>query len=347
MVKVKISSLLLILALTFCHAVFAEFEIQVFDGETRLTPPYELISGKDYRLTAVSSDGDSVPVRWFLSGNLGKIAGEPPVLAAIFVGEGTLIAKGTSIEQRAQVKIVPAAQTIGIEGGTFRSPAGVEIVFPPEALLKPQRIAVEIVAPPGPPLSETQRLVRVIRLSPARLVLKKPAQLRFAHHEPIQIARPQIYFWERYQKRWVPLSSQVDAPHSTVTPSINHLGVYTLMAPEIRIPRSNRLRLTIEKVSLSPRVFFAPDRHPLTIIYHLNAPDAVQALVTMDIFDLRDRRVRRLLDNVPCHIGPNVAQWDGLSDDGFLVRNGRYILIIHAKAASQNAVARKLIVVFK
>ena len=345
MVKVKISSLLLILALTFCHAVFAEFEIHVFDGETRLTPPYELISGKDYRLTAVSSDGDSVPVRWFLSGNLGKIAGEPPVLAAIFVGEGTLIAKGTSIEQRAQVKIVPAAQTIGIEGGTFRSPAGVEIVFPPEALLKPQRIAVEIVAPPGPPLSETQRLVRVIRLSPARLVLKKPAQLRFAHHEPIQIATPQIYFWERYQKRWVPLSSQVDALHSTVTPSINHLGIYTLMVPKMEIKRADRL--IIKNVALSPRVLFAPDMHRLTITYHLNAPDAAQALVTMDIFDLRDRRVRRLLDSVPCYIGPNVAQWDGLTDDGVLVRNGRYILIIHARAASQHAVARKLIVVFK
>ena len=344
MVKVKIS-LLLILALTFCLPVFAEFEIQVVDGETRLTPPYELISGKDYRLTAVSSDGDSVPVRWFLSGNLGKIAGEPPVLAAIFVGEGTLIAKGTSIEQRAQVKIVPAAQTIGIEGGTFRSPAGVEIVFPPEAFLKPQRIAVEIVAPPGPPLSETQRLVRVIRLSPARLVLKKPAQLRFAHNEPIQIATPQIYFWERYQKRWVPLSSRADALHGTVTPSINHLGIYTLMVPKMEIKRADRL--IIKNVALSPRVLFAPDMHRLTITYHLNAPDAVQALVTMDIFDLRDRRVRRLLDNVPCYIGPNVAQWDGLSDDGVLLRNGRYILIIHARAASQHAVARKLIVVFK
>ena len=345
MVKVKISSLLLILALTFCHAVFAEFEIQVVDGETRLTPPYELISGKDYRLTAVSSDGDSVPVHWFLSGNLGKIAGEPPVLAAIFVGEGTLLAKGTSIEQRAQVKIVPAAQTIGIDGGTFRSPAGVEIVFPPEALLKPQRIAVEIVAPPGPPLSETQRLVRVIRLSPTRLVLKKPAQLRFAHNEPIQIARPQIYFWERYQKRWVPLSSRADALHGTVTPSINHLGIYTLMVPKMEIERADRL--IIKNVALSPRVLFSPDMHRLTITYHLNAPDAAQALVTMDIFDLRDRRVRRLLDNVPCYIGPNVAQWDGLTDDGVLVRNGRYILIIHARAASQHAVARKLIVVFK
>ena len=46
-------------------------------------------------------------------------------------------------------------------------------------------------------------------------------------------------------------------------------------------------RLQIQNVKLSPPVFFAPDRHRLTIAYQLNAPDAMQAFVTMDIFDLR------------------------------------------------------------
>ena len=271
------------------------------------------------------------------------------MLAAVFVGEGTLVAKGASIEQTTRIRIVPATQTIGIGGGTFNSPAGVKLEFPPNAFLTPQRIEAEIIVPPGPPLSDSHRLVRVVRLSPDKLVLKRPAQLRFAYNEPTPYSAvfpmPQIHFWERYQKRWVPLSSQVDALHSTVTTSINHLGIYTLIAPKMEIERADRL--IIEDVTLSPRVLFAPDMHRLTITYHLNAPDAVKAFVTMDIFDLRDRRVRRLLDNAPCRSGPNAAQWDGLSDDGVLVRNGRYILIIHAKAASQHAVARKLVVVFK
>ena len=341
---INISRLIVLLTITLCMPVSAEFKIHLFDGEAELTPPYELISGKAYRLTAVSTDGQRVPVRWFISKNLGKVSGEPPVFTAVFVGEGTLIAKGASVEQAAPIKIVPATQTIGIEGGTFSSPAGVKIEFPPNAFLTPQRIAAEIIAPPGLPLSESQRLVSVIRLSPDKLVLKRPAQLQFAHNEAIPPI-PRIHFWERYQKRWVPLSGRVNALQGTVTATINHLGVYTLIAPKIEMLRSNRL--TIENVTLSPRVFFAPDMHRLTITYHLNAPDAVQAFVTMDIFDLRDRRLRRLLDNAPCSIGPNVAQWDGLTDENILVRNGRYILVIHAKAAAQNAVARKLIVVFK
>ena len=66
----------------------------------------------------------------------------------------------------------------------------------------------------------------------------------------------------------------------------------------------------------------------------------------MDIFDLRGRQTRRLFNSAARHIGPNAEQWDGLTDDGVMVRNGRYILVIHAKAAAQNVIARKLIVVF-
>ena len=92
---------------------------------------------------------------------------------------------------------------------------------------------------------------------------------------------------------------------------------------------------------------FAPNMHPLTITYQLNAPNATQAFVTMDIFDLRGRRIRRLLADTQCYIGANIAQWDGLTDDGRLVRNGRYLLVIGARTAAQHAMQRKLIVVFK
>ena len=82
-------------------------------------------------------------------------------------------------------------------------------------------------------------------------------------------------------------------------------------------------------------------------MYQLNAPDAMQVFVTMEIFDLRGKRVRRLLENAPHYIGPNVAQWDGLTDDGELVRNGRYFLLIRARMGSQRTAYRKLVVVFK
>ncbi len=349
---------LLCLTILFCpirclsiDTAGAQFEIQLFDGTAQLRAPYTLISGKRYRLAAVSAGGTSVAARWFLSGNLGRIIQNPlgapgrnAVLEAVFVGKGRLIANGASVEQSVAIRIASASQTIGVEGGTFRSPAGIELRFPPGSLLNTTRIHADIVVPPAPHLS-AQRLVHVVRLSPEVLVLKQPAQLRFLYQNPLQPGPFNIYFWEKFQQRWVPVSGRSDAFEGTVTSSINHLGIYTLMAPEIVPQRS--LRLKIEAVTLSPRVFFEPEQHRLTIGYRLNARDVHQAFVSMEIFDLHERRIRGLLNHAARYIGHNAEQWDGLTDDGNLAHNGRYLLIIHAKAGSQHAVARKLIIIFK
>ncbi len=317
------------------------FEIQIFDGNIQIMPPYTLISGQQYRLQAATSDKNPVAASWFIAGNLGSITGTPPILSAIFVGEGHLLCRRNGMLKRVKLTVVPATKTFTTNGGTLKSPAGVEIELPKGALPTEQKIGIEIVGPPGVPIA-AKRLVRVVRISPARLVLKRSARITFLLGTD---AQPHLYFWEGFQKRWVPLQSRVNVAQGTVTASINHFGIYTLMVPETTLKRTNRLK--IQRVTLSPRVFFAPERHRLTITYQLNAPDASQALVTMDIFDLRGRRIRRLLNSAVRHIGPNAEQWDGLTDDGVIVRNGRYILVIHAKAAAQNVIARKLIVVFK
>lgn len=335
------------------------FEIQVFDGETKMTPPYRLISGKRYRLQVVQfgvtnrSPGKALSGQWFLAGNLGSITpGERVMLTAVFVGEGNLICRVDSVEQRVKLSVVPASETIGSRGGKLQSPASVEIELPPDALAVERKIGIEIVASPGLPPA-TQQFVRVIRISPAQLVLKRPARLTFLL-EGIRGTNPapsipesqlQLYFWEAFGRKWVPLQGRVNPVQGSVTTSINHFGIYTLMSPGAAFKRADRLQ--IQNVTLSPRVFFAPDTHRLTIQYLLNAPDAIQAFVTVDIFDFRGKRVRRLLEDAPRYTGPNAAQWDGSTDDGTLVRNGRYLLVIRARTSSQRVGIRKLIVVFK
>ena len=323
------------------------FEIQVFDGAAKVMQPYTLISGKRYRLQAISSDKSVLLAQWFLSGNLGRITtGLSPMLTAVFVGEGSLICRVEGIEQRVRLSVVPETKTIGGSGGKLQSPAGVVIELPKNPLAIERKIGIEIVAPPGLPPT-LQRFVRVIRISPEKLVLKRSGQLTFLFgNDGFTDAKPQLYFWEAFGKKWVPLQGSENAIQGGVTTSINHFGIYTLMAatPE-DLKHSGRLQ--IQNVKLSPGVFFAPDKHRLTIMYQLDAPDAMQVFVTMDIFDLRGRRVRRLLEEVPRYIGSNAAQWDGLTDAGVLVRNGRYLLVIRARTGLQQAAHRKLIIVFK
>ena len=328
-------------------AVEDPFEIQVFDDQVEVMQPYRLISGKRYRLQAVSLDKEVLTAQWFLAGNLGRITtGNQPTLTTVFVGEGDLICRVNGVEQRVRLSVVPATGTIGNRGGTLKSPAGVEITLPESALAIERQIGIEIVASPGLPPTARQ-FIRVIQISPARLVLKRSTQLTFLFGGgEFPEAKPQLYFWEAFGKQWIPLRSRVNAIQGSVTASINHFGIYTLMAlTPTDLERTDRLQ--IQNVKLSPRVFFAPDRNRLTIAYQLNAPDAMQAFVTMDIFDLRGKRVRRLLEDAPHYIGPNVAQWDGLTNDGVLVRNGRYFLVMRARRGSQRTAHRKLIVVFK
>lgn len=319
------------------------FEIQVFDGQAKVMQPYTLISGKQYRLQAVSTDNKILSAQWFLAGNLGRITtGDQAILIAVFVGEGNLVCRVNGMEKRVKLSVAPASKIIGSSGGKLHSPAGVKISFPKGALTTERKIGIEIVPPPGLP-SASQQFVHVIRISPERLVLKRGAQITFSFGID---TKPHLYFWEMFAKKWMPLRGNVNASQGSVTATINHFGIYTLMAPApTDLARAERLQ--IQNVTLSPRVFFAPDRHRLTITYQLNAPDATQAFVTMDIFDLRGKRIRRLLEEAPHYIGSNIAQWDGLTDDGVLVRNGRYFLVIHARIGSQRAAQRKLIVVFK
>lgn len=323
------------------------FEIHVFDGATEVMQPYTLISGKRYRLEALSSEKKMLPAQWFLSGNLGRIiTGRPSMLSAVFVGQGSLVCRVEGIERRVSLRVVPETKTLGSEGGKLQSPAGVTIELPEGALIVEEEIGIEIVPPPGLPPTQ-HRCVRVIRISPEKLILKRPGQLTFSvGNDGFADTKPQLYFWEAFGKKWVPLQSSESTIQGGVTISTNHFGIYTLVAatPE-NLQRSERLQ--IQNVELSPRVFFAPDRQRLTIAYQLNAPDATQAFVTMEIFDLRGSRIRRLLEAVPRYIGSNAAQWDGLTDAGMLVRNGRYLLVIRARTGSQQAMQRKLIVVFK
>ncbi len=359
----RIAELICISLITLCSSSVKAantFEIQVFDGVTRVRQPYRLISGKQYRLQAVSSEKETLPAQWFLSGNLGRITTRAPtILTAVFVGTGSLICWIAGVEQRVVLRVVPETKVIGNSGGKLQSAGDVAIALPKGALAVEEKIGIEIVAPPGlpPPL---QRFVRVVRISPEKLVLKRPAQLTFLFGDAAYTSRnppnplyqrgtdrkPQLYFWDAFRKKWVPLQDRGDKAQGGVTTSINHFGIYALTAavPE-DLKRSERLE--IRNLELSPRVFFDPDRHRLTITYRLNAPDVTQVFVTMDIFDLHGRRVRRLLEEVPHYIGPNAAQWDGLMDNGTLVRNGRYLLVIRARTGSQRSVYRKLIIVFK
>ena len=109
------------------------------------------------------------------------------------------------------------------------------------------------MASPGLPPTP-QRFVRVIRISPEQFVLKRSAQITFFVGTATE---PQLYFWDTFGKKWVPLQGSVDTAQGSVTTFINHFGIYTLMAPgPVGLEQTDQLK--IENIKLSPRILFAP-----------------------------------------------------------------------------------------
>ncbi|MFB3040186.1 MAG: hypothetical protein ACE1ZS_00090, partial [Candidatus Poribacteria bacterium] len=325
---------------------------------TRLSPPYVLISGGKYNLKANGRDGFGnivdVQPTWHLAGNLGRITtngGETDVsalLEAIFVGEGSLIASVEEIQRTENITIQPTTAIIGAGGGRIDSLAGVIIDIPKDALSSDQQIEISIIESPGPSLSR-QRVTRVIDIQPRKHILNRTAQLTLSYAdaiiEEVDSNQLSLYFWDDFQEKWIQISSRVDARVQTVTANVNHFAAYTIMASDQIVPQSDKLR--IDGIRLNPPVFYSPETNRLTIEYLLNAPDAGEAEVTIEIFDFRDQRVRTLLERATRRIGPNAEQWDGRTERAETVRNGRYVLVIIAEAGGETVAARKLLVVFK
>ena len=334
------------------------------DGSEGQPPsaPYRLISGGKYTVTAIGSDtfGNFIDVRvtWRLTGNLGRIEtatevdGSPrqnsATLEAIFVGEGNLIASVGEIQATEKVTVLPTTATIGPSGGRVESLSGAVIDFPANSINTPHRVGISIIASPGATPS-AQQVTQVIDIQPRKLILKRPAQLTLSYADPITESfhpnRLSITFWDEFQEKWIQISSRVDLNQKTVIATVNHLAPYTVTASDKVIPRSDRLQ--VDGIRLNPPVFYAPETNRLTIEYLLNAPKTNLAEVTIEIFDFSDRRVHTLLSQEPRRIGRNAEQWDGQTNSGETVRNGRYVLVIIAKAGGETAVSRKLLIVFK
>lgn len=107
------------------------------------------------------------------------------------------------------------------------------------------------------------------------------------------------------------------------TQSFRKVGEYAIL--------TQNQPLGIQHLSVLPSPF-SPDTGPVKIGYFLNTSDP-PANVTIRIFNIRGELVRTLLDNDPqapgrygSRTGEKEISWDGLTDDGTLARNGRYII---------------------
>jgi hypothetical protein len=270
---------------------------------------------------------------------------------------------------------VSESQKIGKQGGRIDSPAQVSLIIPSGALKDETEISIAIIpwarGQEGKGAkeykSEEEILPFPFDFQPKGLIFKKPAQLSISYASEFGIRNSEfgikgktidetklsLYFWDSFQEKWIRVGGKVDITEKTVTASVNHLAPYTIMESKTEPPASKKL--DISDIKLTPQVLYAPENNRLTIEYNLaigpaekvENPAGIGAEVTINIYDILGRLIATPLDSVQRYAGKNAEQWDGIDKNDRTVRNGRYIIVIIAKAGGDTVAKKKLLVVFK
>ena len=332
-------------------------------GEHQETP-FKLISGGEYIFKAQATDeyGNELfpPVAWKLLGDIGLLQDANGIvllpadesqcilLAATFVGAGSLIATASDQSAEVRVEVTPLSEKIGREGGLIESPTNASISIPSGALKDETGISIAIIKPPST-VAITQRISDVIDFQPRGLTFRKPVKLTLSYEKSKiegmenESSKLSLYFWDAFQEKWVRSGGR--AENQSVTAYVNHLAPFAIMespaTPQTAKP------LDILYVRLTPEVFYAPENNRLTIEYSLAMNNANRAEVTIKIYDFLGRLIATPLKAQPRDAGKHAEQWDGADENGKHVRNGRYVVVVIAKANDDTVAKKKLLVVFK
>jgi len=169
----------------------------------------------------------------------------------------------------------------------------------------------------------------------------KPDGLAFAAGREPELVLPSqgrgtgIATWDRTLLQWVDRSAAATAD-GLETP-VAALGEYAVVA--------SSGPLSVSDVMAEPDPF-SPDNGPVTISYRLSSDEARMPFVTVTLYNLAGRAVRRLVEADAQGKGRQSVQWDGLTDGGEEARNGRYVVEVRAKdAGGEAAVCATLVLV--
>jgi len=335
--------------------------------------PFKLISGGEYIFKAEALDeyGNELfpKIDWKLMGDIGLLENindegclsesQCILFSATFVGTGTLIAMASDQNAEAAVEVAPYSSKVGREGGFIESPANASIFIPEGALRNETEISISIIKAPGPVVdtpgyTDTQRISDVIDFQPRGLIFKKPVKLTLSCAKP-KIGRMEdftsklsLYFWDVFQEKWVRSGGKTE--NQRVTEYVSHLAPFAIMESVAAdsVPPQTAEPLDILSVKFTPEVFYAPENNRLTIEYTLAMKHTNDAEVTIKIFAwLGTRLVATPLNAQLRDAGKHAEQWDGTDENGRHLRNGRYVLVVIARAGDETVAKKKLLVVCK
>jgi hypothetical protein len=256
-----------------------------------------------------------------------------------YVGPLTVVARDAASQQTDSLAFTVYAQLDGIAERFLTDHAGTEVLLPAGSVPFRSQVSLSYPRQPAPrqfdPAGKITASSRVVRLSLQAdrsllgdtLVVPATITLPFQAEESLFKGSPEIGHYDTSTRTWTAFASRTDASRVT-TDAANRLGDFSV------VNRSDGLRL--DHVSALPTPF-SPDIGLLKVGYFLETAYP-PASVHVDILTLRGELVRRLVSGdmqwpgrYGSRSGVKEILWDGLTDDGRMARNGRYLIRIEAE----------------
>jgi hypothetical protein len=213
------------------------------------------------------------------------------------------------------------------------------------ALRKDESISLSITQSLGY-IQNAKRIGYVYKIEPEGTIFSVPAKLilPYGYVTDINEDRLSIYYWDKFQEKWLRSGGYVDKNNKTVYAEVNYLSYFAIMQEEGEPEKHDTNQLDVK---LSPNAYFAPDINRLTIYYNAKWKFDQAINVSIEIYDMGGNLVRELISDSAVFSGWNTAQWDGKNESGKIVSNGRYFVVVTAESGGDKISKTKHLAVFR
>ena len=230
-------------------------------------------------------------------------------------------------------------------GGRMVNAGGdVELYFPPNALAAGAgEVAIRPLAEADLAAATTQdgsvQLGPAYRIDAGSNPLGKKVTLTMrysaARAEEHRTRRLGIFQLESNQQ-WQWVGGTVDADKTHIRTAIDRLGTYAVFAAE----PADGVGPAVADLSCQPRIL-SPRGGGFAARTEISFTLGETTTTSVKIFDMEGHLVRRLVENEPLLPGSNVITWDGRNEEGQVVYEGPYVVLVEAGGKS----AKKIVIV--
>ncbi|NOY78663.1 MAG: hypothetical protein GXO76_12430 [Calditrichaeota bacterium] len=230
---------------------------------------------------------------------------------------------------------------------TVKNADGVTLAIAAGSVDQPQKIKIQAISLPSVKKS-TKRYAALGKgylLKPGGFHFLKPLQLTLPVPEGFVPKRTRIGKWNQELARWDILETRVTGERA-ITADVESFSLLAVLNPARDLGMES---LKLIPNPFSPVVDSDGDGSPgLTIQFLITSRDTRRPFVTIEIYSMVGQKVRTLLDDQPENKDQYLRfHWDGLTDDGRMARNGRYLIKIDVSDATGTKTTLKTVVLVK